>query len=425
MSKAQEILSSQPHIIKGNELQCKAAVPKTKSNTSFGISPSPDHYKKIHQIPYPTDVNSKQSKKIFVGGLPPSTTKQVLTDFFSNYGEVEYAIVMTDKATEKPRGFGFIVFKNDEGATNALKDKGNHFILGKWVECKRASPKEISNSNVNNNVNMNYYSYNYNHNLDCASNNYSSMNDNSYFNRGKNINKYKYSLIVNEKNKYKEPVYLKNDDEMPMNLFIYRHSEKSNNSNNSKNSQQNEEDNYENNLSNEINNNDSFNNNDDDLSDDYIEPNESPPLTQKEENDEINNANHTTIMENLLIAESKKMYNNYFNEHIKEPKMYNYFHYKLFDINGEEITKMSQYQNTTKTNLFQSETASTSDKDSSDNNSNESKKENCDSNASSESMVSIGGDFEETQNQIETNDCYGPRINKNGKNNIGNSFSPY
>ena len=70
------------------------------------------------------------------------------------------------------------------------------------------------------------------------------------------------------------------------------------------------------NLSNEINNNDSINNNDDDLSDDYIEPNESPPLTQKEQNDEINNANHTTIMENLLIAESKKMYNNYFNEHI-------------------------------------------------------------------------------------------------------------
>lgn len=357
-----------------------------------------------------------------MGGLPSNTTKQVLIDYFSKYGEVEYAIVMTDKTTEKPRGFGFVVFQNEEGATNALKDKGNHFILGKWVECKRASPKEISNSNVNNNVNMNYYNYNYNHYLDCACNNYSSMDDNSYFDRGKNINKYKYNLIVNEKNKYKEPVYLKNDEEMPKNLFIYRDLEK--NTNKRKNSQQNEKDNYENNLTNEINNNGDINDNDD-LSDDYIKPNESPPQTHKEQVEEINKANHTTIMKNLLIAESKKIYNNYFKENIKDPKIYNYFHYKLFDVNGEEITKMPQYQNTAKTNLFQSETVTSRDKDSIDYNSNEPKKDNYNSNSSSESMVSIGGDYEETQTRIETNDCYGPRINKIGKNNISNLFSPY
>ena len=84
----------------------------------------------------------KQSRKIFVGGLPPETTKLSLSRFFEKYGEVEYSIVMTDKHTNRPRGFGFVIFKNLVSVENALNDSWNHFINGKWVECKKANSKE-------------------------------------------------------------------------------------------------------------------------------------------------------------------------------------------------------------------------------------------------------------------------------------------
>ena len=79
---------------------------------------------------------------MFVGGLPPETTKLSLSRFFEKYGEVEYSIVMTDKHTNRPRGFGFVIFKNVVSVENALNDSWNHFINGKWVECKRANFKE-------------------------------------------------------------------------------------------------------------------------------------------------------------------------------------------------------------------------------------------------------------------------------------------
>ena len=45
-----------------------------------------------------------QNRKIFVGGLPPATTKEIMFQFFRRYGDIEYCIVMTDKTTDKPRG---------------------------------------------------------------------------------------------------------------------------------------------------------------------------------------------------------------------------------------------------------------------------------------------------------------------------------
>ena len=49
---------------------------------------------------------------------------------------------MTDKVTYKSRGFGFVLFKNKTSVDNALRDKWNHYIRGKWVECKKANSKE-------------------------------------------------------------------------------------------------------------------------------------------------------------------------------------------------------------------------------------------------------------------------------------------
>ena len=46
--------------------------------------------------------------KIFVGGLPYHTTDKSLRDHFETYGEIEEAVVITDRQTGKSRGYGFV-----------------------------------------------------------------------------------------------------------------------------------------------------------------------------------------------------------------------------------------------------------------------------------------------------------------------------
>jgi RNA recognition motif-containing protein len=46
--------------------------------------------------------------KIFVGGLPYHTTDDTLRKFFERFGEIDEAVVITDRATGKSRGYGFV-----------------------------------------------------------------------------------------------------------------------------------------------------------------------------------------------------------------------------------------------------------------------------------------------------------------------------
>ena len=48
--------------------------------------------------------------KIFVGGLPYHTTDASLREHFQVYGEIEEAVVITDRQTGKSRGYGFVSF---------------------------------------------------------------------------------------------------------------------------------------------------------------------------------------------------------------------------------------------------------------------------------------------------------------------------
>lgn len=46
--------------------------------------------------------------KLFVGGLPYHTTDKSLREHFSIYGDIEEAVVITDRQTNKSRGYGFV-----------------------------------------------------------------------------------------------------------------------------------------------------------------------------------------------------------------------------------------------------------------------------------------------------------------------------
>jgi len=58
-------------------------------------------------------------KKMFVGGIGQDTQDHHLREYFSQYGIVQTASVMTDKMTGNSRGFGFVVFDSAD-AVNQL-----------------------------------------------------------------------------------------------------------------------------------------------------------------------------------------------------------------------------------------------------------------------------------------------------------------
>ncbi|EFX60016.1 hypothetical protein DAPPUDRAFT_39159, partial [Daphnia pulex] len=60
--------------------------------------------------------------KIFVGGLPYHTTDETLKAFFLKFGNIEEAVVITDRQTGKSRGYGFVTMETPEAAQNAIRD---------------------------------------------------------------------------------------------------------------------------------------------------------------------------------------------------------------------------------------------------------------------------------------------------------------
>ncbi|KHN74078.1 RNA-binding protein 38 [Toxocara canis] len=60
--------------------------------------------------------------KIFVGGLPYHTSDKTLHEYFEQFGEIEEAVVITDRQTQKSRGYGFVTMKDRAAAERACKD---------------------------------------------------------------------------------------------------------------------------------------------------------------------------------------------------------------------------------------------------------------------------------------------------------------
>ena len=61
--------------------------------------------------------------KLFLGGLPLNITKKKLEEHFGKFGELEDCVIIRDKETSKPRGFGFISYKYKEAVKLVLLEK--------------------------------------------------------------------------------------------------------------------------------------------------------------------------------------------------------------------------------------------------------------------------------------------------------------
>lgn len=80
--------------------------------------------------------------KLFVGGLPFSTTDDEMKDVFAAYGAVASAVVVKDRDTGRSKGFGFVEFENDDEGKAAEKALNGSDMGGRSITVNEARPKE-------------------------------------------------------------------------------------------------------------------------------------------------------------------------------------------------------------------------------------------------------------------------------------------
>ena len=80
--------------------------------------------------------------RLFVGGLPFSTTDDELKEFFAQHGTVASARVITDRETQRSKGFGFVEFENDAEGKAAEEKLNGAELGGRSLTVNQARPQE-------------------------------------------------------------------------------------------------------------------------------------------------------------------------------------------------------------------------------------------------------------------------------------------
>ena len=82
------------------------------------------------------------AKKLYVGGLPYSTTEDTLKETFSQAGTVETATVIIDKMSGRSKGFGFVEMATEEEAQKAIELLNGKDLEGRNITVNEARPME-------------------------------------------------------------------------------------------------------------------------------------------------------------------------------------------------------------------------------------------------------------------------------------------
>ncbi len=82
------------------------------------------------------------SNKLYVGNLSYDTTETTLSDAFSAHGNVVEAVLVMDRESGRPRGFGFVTMSNAEEAQKAIAALNGQNLDGRDLTVNEAKPRE-------------------------------------------------------------------------------------------------------------------------------------------------------------------------------------------------------------------------------------------------------------------------------------------
>lgn len=79
--------------------------------------------------------------KLFVGGLSYRMSDQELQQLFAEHGQVDEAIIATDRETHQSRGFGFVTMPNDAQGRRAIDQLNETMYDGRRIRVEISVPK--------------------------------------------------------------------------------------------------------------------------------------------------------------------------------------------------------------------------------------------------------------------------------------------
>jgi len=81
-------------------------------------------------------------KKLYVGNLSYGVSDSALEQLFSQFGTVQSAQVIQDRATGRSKGFGFVEMDNDAQAQAAIEGLHERELDGRRLTVNEARPRE-------------------------------------------------------------------------------------------------------------------------------------------------------------------------------------------------------------------------------------------------------------------------------------------
>src|SRR6266568_8838896 len=80
--------------------------------------------------------------RIFVGNVAWGTTEEDLAQLFHPFGEIERIQILTDRATGRSRGFGFVEMPDTTEAQAAIAGLNGTVLGGRALTVSEARPRE-------------------------------------------------------------------------------------------------------------------------------------------------------------------------------------------------------------------------------------------------------------------------------------------
>lgn len=113
-------MKARPHTIDGKAVDPKRAVPRDQSQKSE---------------------QNMSTRRLYVSGVRDEHTEDVFTKYFSDFGQVNKVEIITDKNTQKTRGFAFITFEDYDSVDKCVLLK-SHMINGYRCDVKKALSRD-------------------------------------------------------------------------------------------------------------------------------------------------------------------------------------------------------------------------------------------------------------------------------------------
>lgn len=79
---------------------------------------------------------------IYVSNLSFNVQDEDLREFFTPYGEVTSAKIITDRESGRSRGFGFVEMSDDTASKQAIAELDGATVEGRTIKVTEAKPRE-------------------------------------------------------------------------------------------------------------------------------------------------------------------------------------------------------------------------------------------------------------------------------------------